>query len=106
MKRNRLSPIVYCSFVLWFALSLGAGSLLEQRFPDAAFFSSDSDAPLWVFLGGSVVSMIGGWLFEKWLKPRMSEKGFFWLEIALCLIAIAILLVMPYLLASKFLRIS
>lgn len=100
-----LSPFCFYGVLVWQALYLGAFYVLEPRFPDAAFFSSDSDAIIWVWTGGCIVFMLGGWLFEKWLKQRMSQKGFSRLELALCLIFLAALLVLHHLFAPEFLRI-
>ena len=56
-RRGRpISPFYLFAFILWIVLYGGALYLLEQRFPDAAFFSNDNDAAMWVWLGGSVVS--------------------------------------------------
>lgn len=106
MKVGRpITPIIGWAFLVWNALYLGAVYLLEQRFPDAAFFSNDSDAIIWVWLGGSIVFILGGWLLKEWLKNRMSEKSFDLLEIVLCLLFFAALFVLHHLYVPEFLRI-
>lgn len=100
-----LSPFCFYGVLVWQALYLGAIYVLEPRFPDAAFFSNDSDAIIWVWLGGSVVSMLGGWLLKEWLKKRMSEKGFSRLELGLSLGILAAALLLYHFFAPEFLRI-
>ena len=79
--------------------------ILERRFPDAAFFAQDTTAPFWVGLGGAVLSIAGGELFRKWLQNRLSDRSFRRLELGLCVLFIAAVLILYHFFAPDYLRI-
>ncbi|HAM69922.1 MAG TPA: hypothetical protein DCP68_09980 [Ruminococcus sp.] len=105
MKLNRPSLIALLFFVIWEALYMSILYILERRFPDAAFFAQDTTAPFWVGLGGAALSIAGGELFRKWLQNRLSDRSFRRLELGLCVLFIAALLILYHFFAPDFLRI-
>ena len=79
--------------------------MLEQQFPDAAFFSNDNDAAFWVWIGGSIASMFCGWLLKNWLEKRLSKRTFSLLELGMAIVALIAGLILHHFYAPEFLRI-
>ena len=105
-RRGRpVSPFYLFAFILWNVLYCGVIYLLEQRFPNAAFFSNDNDAAMWVWLGGSAVSMFLGWLVKDRLKSRLSKQTFDLLELGMAILFLIACLILWHYYAPEFLRI-
>ena len=105
IRRTTISPFSIYAFILWSLLYCGALWLLEQRFPDAAFFSNDNDAAFGVWAGGGAVSMFCGWLLKNRLKNRISKRTFDLLELGMAILGIIAGLILYHLYAPEFLRI-
>ena len=104
-RRGRpVSPFYLFAFILWNVLYCGVIYLLEQRFPDAAFFSNDNDAAMWVWLGGSVVSAFCAWLVKDRLKSRLSKQTFDLLELGMAILFLIAGLILWHYYAPEFLR--
>lgn len=105
IRKTSVSPFSIYAFILWSVLYSGALWLLEQQFPDAAFFSNDNDAAFWVWIGGSIASMFCGWLLKNWLEKRLSERTFSLLELGMAIVALIAGLILYHFYAPEFLRI-
>ena len=105
IRRTTISPVTMSVLFLWTVLYFGAAYVLEKHFPDAAFFSNDNDAAFWVWAGGSVVSLLCGWLLKNWLKNRLSKQTFDRLELGIVILFLIAGLILYHIYAPEFLRI-